>query len=131
MAFTDAQLANQMRELLVSKFCINPIQWNTLFNNSTEVDVRRVLRYQLTKDNFDSYWIALRNWVAAQGGDIWTTNGRTVQGRVGDPPVGHERPLYNDAFSDVCKTVLSPKFLLAKAISNQIRFICFIVIDDE
>lgn len=123
MPFTDAELANEMSENLVAADVMTVEERDQLLEDPTEINVRDTLT-ATQRANFPAYWGLLGAWMADRGGNIATTTGTNVPGRVGGNPTKiWTRVLYNDAFRDVNQYIGTPGFLPVKAVSNQLRFI--------
>ncbi|MEW6737313.1 MAG: hypothetical protein AB1489_38885 [Acidobacteriota bacterium] len=126
MPFTDQQLAAAMSQELVNAGVMTAQERDALLEDPTENNVRDTLTANQLA-NFQAYWNALGQWMAANGGNIATTSGNNVPGRVGGNPVGLAlKAVYNDAFRDVNAHIGTPGFLPVKAVSNQLRFISVI-----
>jgi len=127
MPFTDAQLATQMGSLLVLHRVLTQLQYNSLIaRGRTETDVVAA-GVGDGRGPFDQYWAALRVWVNANGGNLDQITGATVAGRAGSETISGltNKSLYNDAFQEVTANLATLKVI--KAISNQLRFIEFMV----
>lgn len=123
MPFTDAQLAGEMSNQLTATNVMTGPELQALRQDPTENNVRDTLTANQL-GHFPEYWAALGLWMHGQGGDIATTTGTNVPGRVDGNPVGlGPRVLYNDAFRDVNQHIDQPGFSRAKAVANQLRFI--------
>jgi len=135
MPFSDKDLANKMKELLVSTGVVSDIA--SLESDHTEVAVSALTTTEPPKVDaarfLSRYVPALDEWMKANGGGLSSTTGTNVPGRTPGSAVNGlmMRALYNDAFADVAKHMASDGFLPVKALSNHLRFIFTVLEDDE